>query len=152
MSTHLSSKFTFQSWFVPIMAANGDYRRSLNTKDLQTYLTKLEILGGNVDPYGIPSSDFSKDVSVWPEITYPDLVNYLVFSPNPPCLQHGTDASVQRTPSSQPIHLWMGQGRGRCLRQHCSHYRKSESKVFILKLAVISDSLVEGNQTIENHS
>ena len=46
------------------MAANGDYRGSLNTEDVQTYITKLDILEGNVDPYRIPSSDFSKDVSV----------------------------------------------------------------------------------------
>ena len=30
------------------MVANGDYRGSLNTEDVQTYMTKLDILEGNI--------------------------------------------------------------------------------------------------------
>lgn len=41
------------------------------------YLEKVNLVGR--DPYEIPASDWSYDVSLLPDVTYPDIVNYLVF-------------------------------------------------------------------------
>lgn len=44
------------------------------------YLSKLSVIGGQ-DPYEILS--WSEDPQILPKITYPDIVNYLIFSPSP---------------------------------------------------------------------
>lgn len=64
------------------MAATNNYRDSLSQEDKATYDLKLGLLRG-VDPYAIPTDQYSQDIDQWPDITYPDLVNYFVFSPNP---------------------------------------------------------------------
>ena len=46
----------------------------------ERYLAKLSVIGGQ-DPYEIPS--WSEDPQILPKITYPDIVNYLIFSPSP---------------------------------------------------------------------
>lgn len=43
---------------------------------------KEKLLGGE-DPYEMTASMLSEDVKLLPKITYPDIVNYLVFSPSP---------------------------------------------------------------------
>ena len=44
------------------------------------YEDKLKIIGGS-DPYELKS--FSTDVKCLPTVSYPDIVNYLVFTPSP---------------------------------------------------------------------
>jgi hypothetical protein len=32
------------------------------------------------DPYEMEKAEWSADMSEWPEVTYPDIVNYLVYT------------------------------------------------------------------------
>ena len=70
------------------------YRDTLNVTDKARYLEKMKILNGD-DPYELDG--FSADVSLLPSVTYPDIVNYLLFTPSPYTLEDlkcykGTDA------------------------------------------------------------
>jgi hypothetical protein len=58
------------------------YRDGLNYAERARYDGKLKLLDGE-DPYEMLPSEFSDDVKLLPKITYPDIVNYLVFSPSP---------------------------------------------------------------------
>ena len=55
------------------------YREALEPDAKARYLEKLEIIGGE-DPYELGS--LSSDEKLLPAITYPDIVNYLVFTPS----------------------------------------------------------------------
>ncbi|WAR30570.1 hypothetical protein MAR_033112, partial [Mya arenaria] len=44
------------------------------------YETKLDVIGG-LDPYD-SSLKWSTDVAILPSVTYPDIVNYLIFTPS----------------------------------------------------------------------
>ena len=46
------------------------------------YQEKLSLIGG-LDPYTVARGAAICDVEAFPKITYPDIVNYLVFSPGP---------------------------------------------------------------------
>ena len=55
-------------------------------KKLNRYLEKIKLVGGK-DPYELPENLF-KDISCFkctslPDITYPDIYNYLINSPSP---------------------------------------------------------------------
>jgi hypothetical protein len=50
------------------------------------YFQKFELLGG-LDPYEMDSSLWSDNVELLPKISYPDIVNYLVFSSSPYTLE-----------------------------------------------------------------
>ncbi|XP_049459045.1 uncharacterized protein LOC125905196 [Epinephelus fuscoguttatus] len=56
----------------------GPYRDKLKLNARQRYIEKLQMLN-NVDPYDITAKDWSQDPAVLPPLTYPDIVNYLVF-------------------------------------------------------------------------
>ena len=58
------------------------YRDGLDPQEKARYEGKLKLLGGE-DPYEMTASMLSEDVKLLPKITYPDIVNYLVFSPSP---------------------------------------------------------------------
>ena len=63
------------------------YREGLDKQERTRYDGKLKLIGGE-DPYEMTTSvwsrpDVSDDVKLLPKITYPDIVNYLVFSPSP---------------------------------------------------------------------
>jgi hypothetical protein len=58
------------------------YRDSLDQLEKERYLAKLKLID-NEDPYEMAPSDWSTDVNLLPKVTYPDIVNYLVFSPSP---------------------------------------------------------------------
>ena len=59
-----------------------DYFNKLDPPTQKRYKEKLEITG-NIDPYSAPDSHFSVKIGNFPLICYPDIVNYLVFSPSP---------------------------------------------------------------------
>ena len=59
-----------------------DYFNKLDPPTQKRYKEKLEIIG-NIDPYSAPDSHFSVKIGNFPSISYPDIVNYLVFSPAP---------------------------------------------------------------------
>ncbi|XP_060084947.1 uncharacterized protein LOC132564294 [Ylistrum balloti] len=56
------------------------YRDCLDTMERTRYSSKLKLIDEN-DPYELKS--WSSDVHLLPKISYPDIVNYLVFSPSP---------------------------------------------------------------------
>ncbi|KAK6176048.1 hypothetical protein SNE40_014409 [Patella caerulea] len=58
------------------------YRDGLNSQERTRYESKLKLIGGE-DPYEMVPSVWSEDVCLLPTVTYPDIVNYLVFSPSP---------------------------------------------------------------------
>ena len=58
------------------------YRDGLDPKERIRYEGKLRLIGGE-DPYEMVASVWSENVCLLPAITYPDIVNYLVFSPSP---------------------------------------------------------------------
>lgn len=58
------------------------YQDGLDPQEKTRYEGKLKLLGGE-DPYEMTASMLSEDVKLLPKITYPDIVNYLVFSPSP---------------------------------------------------------------------
>ena len=50
-----------------------------NSVERERYLRKIEIIGE--DPYEV--ADLSPDWILLPKVTYPDIVNYLLFTPSP---------------------------------------------------------------------
>ena len=58
------------------------YREGLDKQERTRYDGKLKLIGGE-DPYEMTTSVWSRpdDVKLLPKIIYPDIVNYLVFSP-----------------------------------------------------------------------
>ena len=59
-----------------------DYFNKLDPPTQKRYKEKLEIIG-NIDPYSAPDSHFSVKIGDFPSMCYPDIVNYLEFSPSP---------------------------------------------------------------------
>ena len=60
----------------------SEFTSNLDAPSLQRYKEKL-IAIENIDPYLLEKADFSTCVDNLPDITYPDIVNYLVFHPSP---------------------------------------------------------------------
>ena len=58
-----------------------EYKDGLSSDEKRRYEAKLSIVGG-LDPYE-GKWDWSDDVNLLPAITYPDIVNYLLFTPSP---------------------------------------------------------------------
>ena len=48
-------------------------------------MEKIKIL--DKDPYETSKSEWCKDLTSWPEVTYPDIVNYLVYTQSAYTLQ-----------------------------------------------------------------
>ena len=55
------------------------YLDSLSATDKKRYQDKLKLVAG-IDPYTVSSSFFSDSMEKWPEIEFPDIVNYLLFT------------------------------------------------------------------------
>ena len=56
------------------------YRDTLDTITKARYLDKLKIIDGK-DPYEVDKGEWKKtDIEKWPDLCYPDVVNYLVCS------------------------------------------------------------------------
>ena len=60
----------------------SDYMEKLDPPTRKRYKEKLKVIGG-VDPYCIEGDDANSTEATIPDITYFDVVNYLVFSPSP---------------------------------------------------------------------
>ena len=60
----------------------SDYMGKLDPPTRKRYKEKLKVIGG-VDPYCIEGDDANSTEATIPDITYFDVVNYLVFSPSP---------------------------------------------------------------------
>ncbi|XP_052798725.1 uncharacterized protein LOC128230474 [Mya arenaria] len=59
---------------------NSSYKDGLESSDRIRYETKFDVIGG-LDPYD-SSLKWSTDVDILPSVTYPDIVNYLIFTPS----------------------------------------------------------------------
>ena len=59
--------------------AKISYRDSLDTITKARYVDKLNEIDGK-DPYEMEKAEWSADMSEWPEVTYPDIVHYLVYT------------------------------------------------------------------------
>ena len=55
------------------------YRDSLDVITRARYEEKLKKINGN-DPYEMEKCEWTADMTNWPEVTCPDIVNYLFFS------------------------------------------------------------------------
>ena len=55
------------------------YRDSLSAENRAIYDAKLK-LTANIDPYSVSANVFAQSMVKWPEIEFPDIVNYLLFS------------------------------------------------------------------------
>ncbi|XP_061580349.1 uncharacterized protein LOC133446350 isoform X2 [Cololabis saira] len=59
------------------------YREGLGPPERARYKDKLNLLGGH-DPYELEQTTWTTDdPTILPKIQYPDIVNYLIFSPSP---------------------------------------------------------------------
>ena len=57
--------------------------QDLQGKAKEKHLQKIELING-LDQYSIKKEDWtSTKVDDYPSVTYPDIVNYLIFSPSP---------------------------------------------------------------------
>ena len=52
---------------------------SLPPEQSKRYKEKIDHIGGQ-DPYEVPNGSLSQDPKFLPSITYPDIVNYLIFN------------------------------------------------------------------------
>ena len=55
------------------------YRDSLSAENREIYDAKLKFTA-NSDPYSVSANFFAQSMAKWPEIEFPDIVNYLLFS------------------------------------------------------------------------
>ena len=55
------------------------YRDSLSAENRQIYDEKLKFTTG-IDPYAVSDNFYLQSMDEWPEIEFPDIVNYLLFS------------------------------------------------------------------------
>ena len=55
------------------------YRDSLSAENRQMYDDKLKFTPG-IEPYVVIDNFYSQSMDEWPEIEFPDIVNYLRFS------------------------------------------------------------------------
>ena len=64
------------------MTTGSDYFLSLNDKSKQRYKVKINDIRG-YHLYLIKKEELSSDISKFPPVTYPDIVNYFLFSLSP---------------------------------------------------------------------
>ncbi|KAL3874200.1 hypothetical protein ACJMK2_037246 [Sinanodonta woodiana] len=99
------------------------YRDELGHDEKLRYEGKLKLID-NEDPYEMPTSAWSEDESLLPSVTYPDIVNYLVFSPSPYSLEDlksykGLDAY------NQFVCGWVREKMSRVVNDNCLTTAKS---------------------------
>ena len=61
----------------------SDFFKQLDARGKRRYDEKLEILGLCSDPYATTSEDWESDPDCWPNVEFPDILNYLIDSPSP---------------------------------------------------------------------
>ena len=55
------------------------YCESLALEERKSYDEKLKLID-NIDPYKVSNFSYSDSMELWPEIEFPDIANYLLFS------------------------------------------------------------------------
>ena len=59
-----------------------EYSQCLAVKVKERYIEKISKINF-IDPYLLKSVDLNYNSDVLPQVTYPDIVNYLLFAPSP---------------------------------------------------------------------
>ena len=57
----------------------SNYCVNLDKEAKDRYLEKIKVVN-KIDPYCIPKAQWITDVNMWPNVTYPDIVTYLIFT------------------------------------------------------------------------
>ena len=58
------------------------YLQDLDAEHASRYRQKISVVE-NIDPYILKKQDLTSDIKYFPSITYPDIVNYMLFAPSP---------------------------------------------------------------------
>lgn len=61
----------------------SEYCKTLSATDRAVYLDKIRNANVSGDPYALQKSEFNGDYESYPPVTYPDICDYLISSPNP---------------------------------------------------------------------
>lgn len=61
-----------------VKAKKIDYVDTLDQISRERYVNKIKLIGAR-DPYTIGTKEWRDDPDIFPDVTYPDIVNYLVF-------------------------------------------------------------------------
>ena len=90
------------------MTTVSDYFLSLDEQSKRRYKVKINIIQG-YDPYHIKKEELSSNISKFPLVTYPDIVNYLlsVFTES---TDWGRTKSVRKFGLLRSFRIRMGQG------------------------------------------
>nr|XP_002158196.2 uncharacterized protein LOC100211323 [Hydra vulgaris] len=64
------------------MSTESEHLSKLDSNAKQRYLEKISFIN-HVDPYLLKDTDFSDNIDSYPNVTYPDIVNYFLFAPSP---------------------------------------------------------------------
>ncbi|XP_065658127.1 uncharacterized protein LOC136082640 [Hydra vulgaris] len=64
------------------MSTESEYLSKLDSNAKQKYLEKISFIN-HVDTYILKDTDFSDNIDSYPNVTYPDIVNYFLFAPSP---------------------------------------------------------------------
>ena len=65
------------------LAGETDFFKQLDARGKRRYHEKLEVLGLCSDPYATTSENWESDPDSWPNVEFPDILNYLINSPSP---------------------------------------------------------------------
>ena len=62
-----------------VKKTTNSYRDELDAMSKHRYMQKINIID-DVDPYNIEKSSLMTNIDLWASVTYPDIVNYLLFT------------------------------------------------------------------------
>ena len=85
--------------------ASRDYRESLTAENQNRYDEKLKFTAG-IDPYSVSASFYSESMDKWPEIEFPDIMNYLLFTTSR--FYEGATKGFQKGPVVPTLRCWLG--------------------------------------------
>jgi len=100
----------------------ASYRNSLDEVSRRRYDEKCALIG-KIDPYVLEKSKWSNDVKMWASVSYPDIVNFLLFSTSAYTMTQlksykGLDAY------NQFINGWVRDSVVHCVNNVCLHAAK----------------------------
>ena len=90
------------------MAIGSNYFCSLDDKSKQRYKVKANNIEG-YDPYQMKKEELSGDISKFPPVTYPDIINYFLFSLSP-LTKEELKVYIQKFVVLPSVRIKMGQG------------------------------------------
>ena len=58
------------------------YSQNLDAEHASRYCQKISVVE-HIDPYTLKKQDWTSDIRYFPSVTYPDVVNCMLFAPSP---------------------------------------------------------------------